>query len=74
MIDLLYYTKNTIKDEYFQTWQGYIYDVSRASINYMEVKAGGFFGKQVVVIGTNNINDMVPDRIEQYTERYMSAI
>ena len=28
----------------------------------------------MVVIGTNDINHMAPDRIEKYTERYMSAI
>lgn len=62
-------------DEYFPTWQVYNYGVSGAGIDYIEGNAGRFAGKQVVVtIGTNNINDMVPERIEKYTERYMSAI
>lgn len=62
-------------DEYFPTWQVYNYGVPGAGIDYIEGNAGRFVGKQVVVvIGTNDINYMAPDRIEKYTERYMSAI
>ena len=62
-------------DEYFPIWQVYNYGVSGAGIDYIEGNAGRFVGKQVVVvIGTNDINYMAPDRIEKYTERYMSAI
>lgn len=62
-------------DEYFPTWQVYNYGVSGAGIDYIEGNADRFVGKQVVVvIGTNDINYMTPDRIEKYTERYMSAI
>ena len=62
-------------DEYFPTWQVYNYGVSGAGIDYIEGNAGRFVGKQVVVvIGTNDINHMAPDRIEKYVERYMSAI
>lgn len=53
----------------------YNYGVSGAGIDYIEGNAGRFTGKQVVVvIGTNNINNMVPDRIEKFAERYMAAI
>lgn len=62
-------------DEYFPTWQVYNYGVSGAGIDYIEGNAGRFVGKQVVVvIGTNDINYMAPNRIEKYTERYMTAI
>ena len=62
-------------DEYFPTWQVYNYGVSGAGIDYIEGNVGRFIGKQVVVvIGTNDINYMAPDRIEKYIERYMSAI
>lgn len=62
-------------DEYFPTWQLYNYGVSGAGIDYIEGNAGRFVGKQVVVvIGTNDINYMAPNRIEKYTERYMTAI
>lgn len=62
-------------DEYFPTWQVNNYGVSGAGIDYIEGNAGRFVGKQVVVvIGTNDINYMTPDRIERYTERYLSAI
>ncbi len=62
-------------DEYLPTWQVYNYGVPGAGIDYIEGNAGRFVGKQVVVvIGTNDINYMAPDRIEKYTERYMSAI
>lgn len=62
-------------DEYFPTWQVYNYGVSGAGIDYIEGNAGRFVDKQVVVvIGTNDINYMASDRIEKYTERYMSAI
>lgn len=62
-------------DEYFPTWQVYNYGVSGAGIDYIEGNTGRFVGKQVVVVvGTNNINDMGPDRIEKFAERYMSAI
>ncbi len=62
-------------DEYFPTWQVYNYGVPGAGIDYIEGNAGRFVGKQVVVvIGTNNINDMVPDRIGTFAERYMKAI
>lgn len=62
-------------DEYFPTWQVNNYGVSGAGIDYIEGNAGRFVGKQVVVvIGTNDINHMTPDRIEKYAERYMSAI
>lgn len=62
-------------DEYFPTWQVYNYGVSGAGIDYIEGNAGRFVGKQVVVvIGTNDINYMDPNRIERYTERYLSAI
>ena len=62
-------------DEYFPTWQVYNYGVSGAGIDYIEGNVGRFVGREVVVvIGTNNINDMVPDCIEKFVERYMKAI
>lgn len=62
-------------DEYFPTWQVYNYGVPGAGIDYIEGNAGRFAGRQVVVaIGTNNINDMAPWRIEKFVGRYMSAI
>ena len=62
-------------DEYFPTWQVHNYGVSGAGIDYIEGNAGRFVGKEVVVvIGTNDINHMAPDRIIKFAERYMSAI
>ena len=62
-------------DEYFPAWQVYNHGVSGAGIDYIEGNAGRFVGKEVVVvIGTNNINDMVSDRIDKFAERYMLAI
>lgn len=62
-------------DEYFPTWQTYNYGVPGAGIDYIEGNADRFVGKQlVVVIGSNDINHMSPERIEKYVERYMSAI